>query len=69
MNHSKGFPDSAVVKNPPGDTRDVFDLWVGQILWSRKCQSTPVVLPGESNGQRSPAGYSPWGSKEWDMTE
>ena len=25
--------------------------------------------PGESHGQRSLAGYSPWGSKESDMTE
>ena len=26
-------------------------------------------MPGESRGQRSPAGYSPWGHKESDMTE
>ena len=32
-------------------------------------QSTPVFLPGESHGQRSLASYSPWGSKESDMTE
>ena len=30
---------------------------------------TPVFLPGESHGQRSVAGYSPWGRKESDMTE
>ena len=30
---------------------------------------TPVFLPGESHGQRSVAGYSPWGHKELDMTE
>ena len=29
----------------------------------------PVFLPGESNGQRSLAGYSPWGHKEASMTE
>ena len=29
----------------------------------------PVFLPGESNGQRSLAGYSPWGRREVDMTE
>ena len=28
-----------------------------------------VCLPGESHGQRSLAGYSPWGHKESDMTE
>ena len=30
---------------------------------------TPVFLPGEVHGQRSLAGYSPWGCKELDMTE
>ena len=29
----------------------------------------PVLVPGKSHGQRSLAGYSPWGCKEWDMTE
>ena len=28
-----------------------------------------VFLPGESHGQRSLAGYSPWGCKELDTTE
>ena len=32
-------------------------------------QPTPVFLPGESNGQKSLAGYNPWGCKESDMTE
>ena len=27
---------------------------------------TPIFLPGKSHGQRSLAGYSPWGHKEWD---
>ena len=30
---------------------------------------TPVFLPGESHGQRSLAGYNPWGCHELDMTE
>ena len=30
---------------------------------------TPVFLPGESHGQRSLAGYSPWGRTESDTTE
>ena len=30
---------------------------------------TPVFVPGKSHGQRSLAGYSPWGSKELDITE
>ena len=27
---------------------------------------TPVLLPGESHGRRSLAGYSPWGHKALD---
>ena len=30
--------------------------------------STPVFLPGKSNGQRILVGYSPWGHKELDTT-
>ena len=37
--------------------------------WRRKWHPTPVLLPGESRGQRSLAGYSPWGCKELGMTE
>ena len=29
---------------------------------------TPVFLPGESHGQRSLAGYSPWGHTKSDTT-
>ena len=46
-----------------------FDPWVRKILWSRKWQSTPVFLPIKLYGQRSLAGYSPWGCKESAMTE
>ena len=35
----------------------------------RKWQSTPVLLPGKSRGQRSLVGYSPWSCKESDTTE
>ena len=30
---------------------------------------TPVFLPGECHGQRSPGRYSPWRHKESDGTE
>ena len=39
------------------------------LFWRRKWQHTPVLLPGESHGQRSLMGCSPWGNKELDMTE
>ena len=40
-----------------------FDPWVGKIPWRRKWQPTAVVLPGESQGQRSLSGCSPRGCK------
>ena len=37
--------------------------------WRRVWQSTSIFLPGESRGQRSLVGYSPWGRKESNTTE
>ena len=36
--------------------------------WRRKRQLTPVFLPGKFHGQRSLAGYRPWGCKSQDVT-
>ena len=41
---------------------------IGKIPWRRKWEPTPVFLPGESHGQRSLEGYSPWSCKESDTT-
>ena len=49
--------------------RPGFSPQVGKVPWSRDWLHTPVFLPGEFHGQRSMAGYSPWGRKELDMTE
>jgi len=52
-----------VVKNPPANTGDRFNPWVGKIPWKRKCnplQYSCLDKPME----RSLAGYSPWGHKE-----
>ena len=46
-----------------------FDPRVGKIPWRRKRQPTPVFLLGKFYGQRSLAGYRPWGHKESDTTE
>ena len=43
--------------------------WVGKIPWSRKCQPTPVCLPGKPHGWGSLADYNPWGHKESDTTK
>ena len=42
---------------------------VGKILWRRKWQPTPILLPGKFRGWRSLVGYSPREPKESDMTE
>ena len=42
---------------------------VGKIPWRRKWQPTPVLLPGDSHGQRSLADYSPLDHKGLDTTE
>ena len=46
-----------------------FDLWVRKIPWRRKWHPTLVFLPGESHGQRSLVGYSPWSRKQSVITE
>ena len=63
------LPGAQTVKNLP-------TMWETQVrsLSQEDClekgmQPTPVFLPGESHGQRSLEGYSPWGHKESDMTE
>ena len=68
-----GFPGGTSGKEPACQYRRCkrcgFDHWVRKIPWRRAWQPTPVFLPGESDGQRSLAGYSPQGGKELDMTE
>ena len=49
--------------------RQWLDPWVRKIHRRKKLDPIPVFLPGESHGQRSLAGYSPWSHKELDMTE
>ena len=40
--------------------RPGFNPWVKRIPWRREWQSTPVFWPGESPGEKSLVGYSPW---------
>ena len=58
-----------MVKNYLQCKRTRLDPWIGKIPQRREWLSTLVFLPGEFHGQRSLAGYSPWGHKESDMTE
>ena len=47
--------------------RHEFNLWVGKIPWSRKCQHIPVFLHEKLHRQRNLKSYSPWGDKKWGM--
>ena len=66
----QGFPGGTSGKEPACQCRRQercgFSSWVGKIPWRRAQKPTPVFFPGESHGQRSLAGYSPWGHKESD---
>ena len=49
-----------LVKNLP----EMWETWVGKILWRWERLPTPIFWPGELHGL-----YSPWGLKELDTTE
>ena len=63
-----GSPGGSVLKNLPVRAcqcrRHGFDPCVGKTPCRRAWQPTPVFLPGESHGQRSLVGYSPWDRKK-----
>ena len=69
--HNSGLPGGSVGKESTCNAEDLGSInpWSGRIPWRKAWQPTPVFLPGESHGQRSLAGCSPWGHKELDMTE
>ena len=58
-----------MVKNPPAMQETWIQSPACEDPWRRAWQPTPVFLPGESHGQRSLVGYSPWSHKELVTTE
>ena len=62
LKHSfQGFPGGSDGKESSCNAgRPGFDPWVRKIPWRRERLPTPAFLPGESLGQGSLAGYSPW---------
>ena len=68
-----GFPGDPSGKEPACQCRRHkrlrFDPRVGKNPWRRAQQPTAILLPEESHGQRSLAGYSPRGCTEPDRTE
>ena len=74
LNNARWVSQVVLVKNLPanaGALRDEgFDPWAREMPWRTAWQPTPVFLPGESQGQRSLAGYSPWGGRvRYDQSE
>ena len=61
------------IKNLPtnaGDLRDIGSICrSGRHPGDGHGNPLPVFLPGGCHGQRSLAGYSPWGCRESDTTE
>ena len=45
------------------------DPWIGKISWGWEWLPTPVFWPQQFHGQRSLAGYTPWGCKESNPAE
>ena len=65
-----GFPGGSDGKESASSAGDLSSIpGLGRAPWRREWQLTPAFLPGEFHGQRSLVGYSPWGCKEYDMTE
>ena len=62
------FPCGSVVKNLP-TVHETQKMWVGSLDWDdpleEEMTTTPVFLPGKSQGQRSLAGYSHGIAKSW----
>ena len=58
-----------MVKNLPSMQKTQVQSLGQKISWKREWHPTSVFLPREFHGQRSLAGYCPWGHKESDMAE
>ena len=55
----KGSPKTLI----PSDKQEYFITSVWSLAWIRRWQPTPGLLSGDSLGQRSLLGYSPWGHR------
>ena len=65
-----GFPGSSDGKESACNAGDLGSIpGLGRFPWRREGWPTTVFLPGESCGQRSLTGYSPWSCKESNPTE
>ena len=65
--HFLSFPQSSCIVHSVKNLTAVQETWVQSLgqedLLKKEMATHPVFLPGGSHGQRSLAGYSPWGCK------
>ena len=66
MIYQWGCPSGSAAKNSPAVQEMQVQSLVGKIPWKRTWQPTTVFLLRKSHGQRSQAGYGPWGYRELD---
>ena len=64
-----GFPGDSVVKNPPAIQETRVPSLGRDNLLEKEMTINSSILAGKFQGQRSLAGYNPWGCKEPDMAE
>ena len=68
-----GFPDGLVVKNPPANAGDSGDEGIQPLGQEGPLEESMAthsgVLAGRTPWTEEPAGYSPKGCKELEMTE
>ena len=64
-----GFPVAHLVKNPPA----MWETWVPSLGWGDPLENEMAthssILARKFPGQKSLAGYNPWGHKALDMTD
>ena len=68
-----GFPDGSDGKKKKKNLPAMQETRVQSLGWEDPLEkglaAYSVFFPGEFRGQRSLAGYIPWGCRELDMTE
>ena len=64
-----GFPGGSDDKESACNARDLVQSLGGEDPMEKGMATHSSILPGEVHGQRSLAGYSSQGHREWDTTE
>ena len=62
-----GFPGGSVIKNLPAKQEALVQSLGGEDPLEKEMATHPSIFAGKCYGERSLAGYSPWGHRESDM--